>query len=93
MNELIPSKSFEPGGPLLKTFEHYGSYLLSALVITLFRVLYDQRFPSFIKFCPIISRAFRRVKKFFNCYLAAPRLTLGHSQGDSLTNPMLITAI
>ena len=26
-----------------------------------------------------------------NCYLAAPRPTLGHSQGDSLTNPMLIT--
>ena len=29
---------------------------------------------------------------FFNCYLAAPRPILGHSQGDSLTNPMLITA-
>ena len=29
---------------------------------------------------------------FFNCYLAAPQPTLGHSQGDSLTNPMLITA-
>ena len=28
----------------------------------------------------------------FNCYLAAPRPTLGHSRGDSLTNPMLITA-
>ena len=29
---------------------------------------------------------------FFNCYLAVPRPTLGHSQGGSLTNPMLITA-
>ena len=29
---------------------------------------------------------------FFNCYLVVPRPTLGHSQGDSLTNPMLITA-
>ena len=29
---------------------------------------------------------------FFNCYLAAPRPTLGHYQGESLTNPMLITA-
>ena len=29
---------------------------------------------------------------FFNCYLAAPRPTLGHYQGDSLTHPMLITA-
>ena len=29
---------------------------------------------------------------FFNCYLAVPRPTLGHSWGDSLANPMLITA-
>ena len=29
---------------------------------------------------------------FFNCYLAAPLPTLGHSQGDTLTNLMLITA-
>ena len=29
---------------------------------------------------------------FFNCYLADPRPTLGHSQGDNLTNPMLIAA-
>ena len=27
-----------------------------------------------------------------NCYLAVPQPTLGHSQGDTLTNPMLITA-
>ena len=29
---------------------------------------------------------------FFNCYLAAPRPTLGHYRGGSLTQPMLITA-
>ena len=29
---------------------------------------------------------------FFNCYLAVPQPTSGHSQGDSLTNSMLITA-
>ena len=29
---------------------------------------------------------------FFNCYLAAPRATLSHSQVDSLINLMLITA-
>ena len=29
---------------------------------------------------------------FLNCYLAAPRLTLGHCRGGRLTNPMLITA-
>ena len=28
---------------------------------------------------------------FSNRYLAAPQPTLDHSQGDSLTNPMLIT--
>ena len=32
------------------------------------------------------------ILSFFNCYLAVPRPTLGHSQGDSLTNPMLITS-
>ena len=30
---------------------------------------------------------------FFNCYLAVPRPTLGHSQGDSLAKPKLIIAI
>ena len=30
--------------------------------------------------------------RFFNCYLAVPWPTLGHSPGDSLTNLMLITA-
>ena len=29
---------------------------------------------------------------FLNCYLAAPRSTLDHSQGDSLTSLMLTTA-
>ena len=29
---------------------------------------------------------------FFNCYLAAQRSTLGHSQGYRLTNPMLLGA-
>ena len=33
-----------------------------------------------------------RMSIFFNCYLAVPQQTLGHSQGDSLTNPMFITA-
>ena len=30
---------------------------------------------------------------FFNCYLAAPRPTLGNFQRDSLANPMLITRL
>ena len=40
---------------------------------------------------PCVQRA-RKWVFFFNCYLVAPRPTLGHSQRDSLTNPMLITA-
>ena len=35
---------------------------------------------------------FCKVFFFFNCYLAVPQPTLGHSWGDSLTNLMLITA-
>ena len=30
---------------------------------------------------------------FFNCYLAAPRPTLGHYRGGSLTHPILITSV
>ena len=33
------------------------------------------------------------MKEFFQHYLAAPRSTSGHSRGNSLTNPNLITAI
>ena len=29
---------------------------------------------------------------FFNCYLAVPQPTMGHSHGDSLSNLTLITA-
>ena len=39
--------------------------------------------------CQDVSADVKRI--FFNCYLADPRPTLGHSQGDSLANPMLIT--
>ena len=45
----------------------------------------------YTKFCNSGS-CFVFVLFFFNCYLAAPWPTLGHSQGDSLTKPMLITA-
>ena len=41
----------------------------------------------------ITRYGYRFFKKFFlNCYLAAQRPTLSHSQGDSLTNSMLIAA-
>ena len=32
------------------------------------------------------------LEAFFNCYLAAPQPSLGHCQGSSLTDPMLILA-
>ena len=31
-------------------------------------------------------------QRFFKCYLPALRATLGHCQGDNLTNPILISA-
>ena len=50
--------------------------------------------PTFLAawWIPPCVLQFKRKSIFFNCYLAAPWPNLGHSQGDSLTNPMLITA-
>ena len=45
-----------------------------------------------IKLCKTELSCMLWIFFFFNCYLAVPRPTLGHSQGDSLTNSMLITA-
>ena len=44
-----------------------------------------------ILFSVFAGRVFT-VSIFFNCDLAVPRPTVGHSQGVSLTIPMLITA-
>ena len=41
---------------------------------------------NFLWFCPISHGI------FFNCYLIASRPALGHSQGESLTNSIVITA-
>ena len=43
----------------------------------------------------IIKRCSGKNKRhfFFSTYLAVPQPTLGHSWGDSLTNPMLITVL
>ena len=55
--------------------------------------------PSFLLIFLVQNGLFQKKAKqgvegilFFNFYLAAQWLTLGHSQEDSLTNPMLITA-
>ena len=39
-----------------------------------------------------ICRKNQLIMYFFNCYLAVPQPTLGHSCGNSLTNWMLITS-
>ena len=44
------------------------------------------------KFSEQAFSPFLCVQYLFNCYLAAPWPTFGCSQGDSLANPMLITA-
>ena len=53
---------------------------------------YNVRNTFIQKLCRQCGRKTNSFFFFFNCYLAVPRPTLGHSQGDSLTNPMLITA-
>ena len=42
---------------------------------------------------PDVAKALKMLEcfLFFNCYLAAPWPTLGHSQRDSLTNSLFIT--
>ena len=42
-------------------------------------------------FCTFQLLMLAKLNTSFNCYLAAPWQTLGYSQGDSLTNLMLIT--
>ena len=44
--------------------------------------------PGYVCYKLIFLRLF-----FFNWYLAAPRSTLGHYRGGSLTHPTLITCI
>ena len=55
----------------------------STVLIT-FKHNLKQQFPG-----PIF---FTHLYIYLKFYLAAPRPTLGHYQGDSLTNPMLITS-
>ena len=77
-------------------------FFVSVFYLPLF---YDENFPIFLilnfeslnreQFSKQISSRFRKpgpVTQFFYCYLAFPQSTLGHSRGDSLTNPMIITA-
>ena len=45
-----------------------------------------------ISMCHVLTNCIYVKFYFFNCYLAAPRPTLGHFWGDNLTHPMLITA-
>ena len=44
-----------------------------------------------ISICHVLTNHIH-VYFLFNCYLAAPRPTMGNFWGDSLTHPMLITA-
>ena len=46
--------------------------------------------PANIYLFKVNSRILEKRVIFFNCCLAAPRSTLGHTQGDSLTNCILI---
>ena len=59
------------------------------------------RFDLFLKYLfwmyvNSFTQSFTTIRKFgdcFICYLAAPQHTLGHCEGGSLINPMVITAL
>ena len=62
-----------------------GLYIFTFISITGF----ERRFIAWNKFSQVNLKGIFLF--FFNCYLAVPRPTLSHSQGNSLTNLMLIT--
>ena len=63
--------------------------MTSLSVLSLFSIIL---FKSIYQYVISQNWTLFRIIIFFNCYLVAPRPTLGHCQGDSLTNPMLIIA-
>ena len=71
--------------------------IIEALMISLFSSKVRLGLPyksSFTKVCSLkLDKFLLIIFFFFNCYLAAPRQILGHYRGDSLTHPMLITAV
>ena len=66
-----------------KVAENYSCFFVENLVIKLF----------FTHFMPMASFYTPWNHDLFYCYLAAPRPTLGHYQGGSLSHPMLITCV
>ena len=76
--------------PLDALSNHYGSSQPSiSLEIT--KIISLTRETSAIIPKNVTEKGVDLFAKFFNCYLAAPLLTLGHPQGESLTNSMLIS--
>ena len=54
----------------------------------LFSIMKDDHFADGkTLFC---GKSFNDITILFNCYLAVSQPTMGHSRGESLTNPMLI---
>ena len=60
-----------------------------------FEILSCNRAPCHCKCSSIRKDLFSHVgsTNFFNCSLAVPQSVFGHSRRDSLTNPILITAL
>ena len=72
-------------------------YYSTAMNVSIVGVLFSIELSLIFR---LISRSFKVMNIsigtyyfFFNCYLAAPRPTLGHYRGDSFTHRMLTTAV
>ena len=68
---------------------YWANLVITYYIQSLDRYIMKTTFSSSFSYSPNNSEIFWFL--FFNCYLAAPRLIVGHYRGDSLAHPMLIT--
>ena len=76
-------------------WREYFNYLFDCIPITVtngYHFIFTTKSQQILKYNILQTLLLMYIRKFFYCYLAAPRPTLGHCRGGSLTNLMLITA-
>ena len=71
---------------------HWNIRRMLITSLTTFWCLYDCLWTDFIH-CSDVSIVDFEQLIFLNCYLAAPRPSLGYYRGGSLTHPMLIACV
>ena len=75
------------------TAEVFSQKALAYMFLTGFLIHLPQGFRELYLILEDLMYYLDTLKIFFNCYLAAPRPTLGYCWGGSLTQPMLIACI